>query len=757
MSANSLSRELLRWLQSLDLAYSIKNVKRDFSNGFLVAEIFSRYFDRAIQMHGYDNGTAIRVKKDNWGQLLKFFKKEGLNIIEPQEVTAIIHCEDGAVATFIKRVYKTLTQRDVQEVVKRPAREPPPPYMRKTGSKVIKDKLRSGALTEHGDLKGMEEAARAGLSVHESELQKEKSLDPERFSSISIAGSRAPQASRTMGEFEMEVPQVTVKEISVKQVDKNIAHLRASRDAAAVGQGMYIQQQSITSTSGGDVMPQSSLNNTGDSHVSAGSYSGQGANAILTACVSEAGFASLSAFAGGLADGSVGDGPEALQAFESIRDQNVEIAAACANGSKDFRGVSNFFVGLLENLVENSNGFKAAVETFESIGNALAVTIPESAPDMFFDVTLPSIVGILKQQSMKRSSVLRCFYAFMLSDPSDHLAAIKKLQEALDGDIPTFVHSLASLVYTELEFNDDLLDFYLYYCNIGLGQNSPSLRSGSVAMLASVLGKGGIEEIHQFLPALKSLAESDTWWETRAQLLVVCSTALSYSEDEVVVASVLEIVHLVFKATAHNNIKRIGVAYLAPVLVGKNCDLTSIFVDVLLTLRDNDRSTLLSLQKLGSSTEMTRTIDLGGGVGGTRYQLQSIVGDFSGIDVASALIGRIEDGGKKFGYKHAQILLSCVCGAEFIDEEWKGIFDGVVGMIFDSLNDEDVGYLGAQIIVAFCEKNTDIMKSVIDGDWINRSLALLYNGEGDGELEGGELCKEIFVSEVLEKSLSLKR
>jgi len=63
-------RELLKWLQSLNITSSIKNVKFDFGNGYVVAEILNRYYPQDVRLNSFDTGQSKNCRKENW-QLLK--------------------------------------------------------------------------------------------------------------------------------------------------------------------------------------------------------------------------------------------------------------------------------------------------------------------------------------------------------------------------------------------------------------------------------------------------------------------------------------------------------------------------------------------------------------------------------------------------------------------------------------------------------------------------------------------------------------
>ena len=59
-------REIAKWLDSLDLAYQVRNFRRDLANGFIIAEILSRYYPKEVRIYTYYNDNHSSKRKDNW-------------------------------------------------------------------------------------------------------------------------------------------------------------------------------------------------------------------------------------------------------------------------------------------------------------------------------------------------------------------------------------------------------------------------------------------------------------------------------------------------------------------------------------------------------------------------------------------------------------------------------------------------------------------------------------------------------------------
>mmetsp|Transcript_12233 Transcript_12233/g.18521 ORF Transcript_12233/g.18521 Transcript_12233/m.18521 type:complete len:865 (+) Transcript_12233:98-2692(+) len=558
----TLPREVLRWIQSLDLAYSVKNVKRDFSNGFLIAEIFSRYYAKDVHMHSYDNGTALKVKRDNWNQLQKFFRKIGIpDVVSDDEVGKVIRCEDGAAITVVTRIYETLTQRKVQVTVKKPTVGKVSGYAKETGSWKVRETLRKSDFVDDSDLNTVSRVAREAAEEHEKEIHEGRSLDPDRFASISIAASSSQMVPKAAATDVVEnTPHIRVKEIQVKQLDRNVTHLRASKQmqgGGGVGSPANRGPRAVTPAGAGgglddstsqvsDHQSQSAVSMGGVAAVGPGMMLPENAVSLLNSCISRimgpqnipnwnVGIEPLQNFmsvlevsrSGGI--GRVGTAAAEIddliyQVLSEVRMSAQQLAEACVVTPKQFWKVSDLLTSAINSCSYQSPAYAAAVEGFESVGRWTFQRDPKSSLPLFCDFGLFKLARTLNEHPYKRLGVLRVLYAFSPHDTMSHVQCIKRLQ-AIVPDLRVFICCLTILATLETDLDMSLLDLYQYYATIGLGLPSPRIRAGAAAVMSALYPLAG-GMISPMLPQLRTLARTESWWEMHAHLLSLSAAVL---------------------------------------------------------------------------------------------------------------------------------------------------------------------------------------------------------------------------------------
>lgn len=522
-------------MQSLDLSYSVKNVKRDFANGFLVAEILSRYYKADIQMHSFDNGIGLVKRIQNWSLLEKFFRKVGF-AIERRTMDDVIHCKAGAAVPLMEQLYTLLTHKTIQ--ASRPQRdtEVVPAFARPTASQLIKERMSEADLAaDHTlDARLAPQKAAAVLAEHMQKLKVDRETDPARFAPSKPA-TAAAGAQKRGGPGQ----PVQFKEVQVRQVDdrSGVLQLRANH---VYHQQLPGQQHPAAAAASAAVSPSRANGGAGDeygfdpstaagapiaaayaSHPQPSAASGVASSSaaapsapilsLLSSSLSSLliGTPLLSSLAGlsgsqgkelatvfGETCASMADG-EAAGLFHALGVHTLDamVAASLAN-PKEYYLLSNFFLSTLASLPIDSQAFYQATHLFSALGCAMVQRDGHLTGELFRDFTLPRFLALLQEQPAKVFQLAgKILYGFTPETVQDHGRVLEATRVGLGAAgggnrdakaLEAFYSVLASLAPYEgaLLTQHDLLllKAYLKFVSVGLSGDENTARTRAVAL-----------------------------------------------------------------------------------------------------------------------------------------------------------------------------------------------------------------------------------------------------------------------------------
>lgn len=216
-----LPREVYKWLQSLDLSTPVKSASRDFDNGYLAAEIMSRYYPSEVCVNLYYRGSGAKQRIDNWERLRKVFRKIQLSVDDDQLQNVM--SGSGNSADILIQLYTALTHKTLSSEIKLEPRlakvlkggnvQLVNPELLKSGSLVREVTTKQALLQEIHPSDVFSESMFSGTSLNHSQGSKQQAPDSAKHnlnhlpsqtklgftssSSKSVSGGRVstPQAS----------------------------------------------------------------------------------------------------------------------------------------------------------------------------------------------------------------------------------------------------------------------------------------------------------------------------------------------------------------------------------------------------------------------------------------------------------------------------------------------------------------------------------------------------------------------------------
>lgn len=208
-------REIICWLQMLQLSHPIKFPKRDLSNGFLVAEICSAYWPD-MDMNAFRNNLSTASKRENWELLTKYFTRNGVPL-SSKVVDGMVVCKDSYAESFLRQLYTLLTGKEITDA--RPQRK----------AEVAMEVYNPGALAQQ--MKSTMEAYKNLKDTEEAMFDDEMRQDGEGNGSRADGGRGAPFAGDLQNLPDITAGSATTTSSSVEKRKMSIQPIRSHNHA----------------------------------------------------------------------------------------------------------------------------------------------------------------------------------------------------------------------------------------------------------------------------------------------------------------------------------------------------------------------------------------------------------------------------------------------------------------------------------------------------------------------------------------------
>jgi len=735
---SGLPREILKWIQSLDLSYSVKNVKRDFANGFLVAEIFSRYHRAEFTMHSYINGSSLACKKNNWEQIQHVWSKlkdqdKIPDVIGLDEVDKIIYSKRDAARNLVCKIYSILTDREIPETPNVNATGVIPPYAKPTTSNLIGQSLKN-LKEEETDIRMTSSIAQDIVYTQNQSIKLEKMENPERFRRAPKNVSRVP--TRQVGMDDNTSTQFNfVKEVNIKEIDNPTelhrdtmkqAHL-ANQLVNSLGLNMMSQTQGsgemlgvpeYSSTAAPTRIAIVSVDEIVETHHREFSPD------------QDLQFDEIMAL----------DPNEIGAAFDAVDDHVIDrFVESCLQSPREYYQFSSMCLSVAGAEGALPSAMDATAALLMSVGEKLRESSRHLTLQSFSDFTLPRWAQILMHQPAKRETLCKIFAAFNIQQGYSHAEQLRRLKEHVQ-DVKSLVPCLAVLATFERDFQDDIFEIYRYHCVCAINNPDPLVQTGGMAILTELLhSSAGVDLAFECFDQVANLIHGT--WEVQAQSIMVMANLLKRIDHRHEnIQKVYEVADAQLgESTGH--VRQIALWNYGSVL-RVHPSLLQHFMDSLLLSADEERDALLCNGELNIESDLFGF-----------YHLTCPNPEWAPLALWRGVANTVEEQHlENLSREHVNLLFVALnLLAEFPSEEaagWAEVFDRLKTYLLVELCDENHVEGVVQTILKFCH----------DPCLSNRVKRILFGGDVPcffGILNlliptGAESCQRL-VQELLEE------